>query len=108
MESSEKVCNRKIIILFTMIMLDYFLTYIGINMLGCIGESNQLLVKMFEMSFMKSLIIRLIQASVIVLLSWIIYKYGNKYFNDYMTFGIGINTVVMILHIIWITIYLIN
>lgn len=108
MELSEKVCNRKIVILFTMIMLDYFLTYVGINILGCIGEGNQLLVGLFEMSFINSLVIRLVQASIIVLLSRVIYKYGNKYFNGYIAFGIGVNTVVMILHIIWMTLYLIN
>ncbi len=92
--------------LLVLIMVDYILTYFGINYLGAIVEGNPLLVDFFNLPFIYSFFLRLLHASIIVLICEYLLSLEYKYYDLFMKFAIGVNVLVMLVHIRWIYIFI--
>lgn len=92
--------------LLILIMVDYMLTYFGINYLGAIAEANPLLVNLFNLPFFYSFFLRLLHASIIVLICEYLLSLEYKYYYLFMKFAIGVNLLIMLVHIRWIYIFI--
>lgn len=101
-----KPISRKSMTLMSFMLLDFLITYFGINTLNFITEANELLAPLFEIPFMFSLSIRLVH----MLLIYTMLEYiGDKKFDLYnkiLNFGLIINVGILFLHIRWILIYI--
>lgn len=100
--------DKSIVLLMVLMFIDYISTYIGVNVLQYILEGNPLLVNLFDLPFYVSLVFRLAHMSfVYICLEYIKYK-GHHSYKPIMTFAICINLFVMLLHLRWITSYIIT
>lgn len=89
--------------LLILMMTDYVFTYIGINHLGVIAEANPLLVTFFELPFSISFFLRLIYGVFLVLLSKFLYLKRYKHYDKFMFFALGVNSIITLMHIRWVT-----
>ena len=93
------------IILASIQMIDFPLTYWGINVLGVIREANPFMVFMFEINFPLALFIRTVSVTLIF---WLIIEIRNrcrKRYRDAVVIGLICNMIVMYLHYIWISFF---
>ena len=95
--------NALLGILFLLMMGDYFLTYVGIHILGIISEANFLMVWLMKMSFFKGSIVRII----ITIGPIILLKYAEQFKNPIvykknLLVPIGIQVIPCFAHIIWV------
>lgn len=92
--------------LFMLMMLDYTLTYIGINSIGIIEEGNPIMVWMLELPFTFSFLFRAAYSALMVLLVVIVYNAKYKYYKPFVIFCVGLNVTIMFLHFHWVGLYL--
>ena len=104
---NEKISNEKYnIIIFLLMMSDYLLTYVGINVLEFITEGNALMVWLFELPLFEGLIIRTLMGMFVYALLKIIQKLGSKHYQKVIKLIIVIEMIPHLLHLIWIIQYL--
>lgn len=97
---------KKVLIFIGFVLLDYILTYIGINKLFFIEEGNPLMVWLFNIPFISGLSIRFLISIILAILIFIPIKMGYKYSKQFIKLTIFIQVLVFIAHLRWITIYL--
>lgn len=90
------------ILLPTLMMIDYVLTWLGVREFGVISEANPLMGWMFDMPFYLSLLSRMVL--VFITNSLFIYIYNQRYdkFDLAINFCILSNILVMFAHNHWI------
>lgn len=98
----EKKSNKLNILVFTFIMLDFLLTYFGINNIGCIAEANPIMVCLFELPFIYSFLVRMVLGLFMYFLLKIIQEKGHKYYKKVITFALIANSIIMVSHIHWL------
>ncbi len=102
--------NKALILIYTLMIGDYLITYLGVNILGIITEANPILINLMNISFYKALIIRLITCLIpIFFLKLIQHKY--KKIDRYQKIIISLLYIQIIpytLHLLWISIYIIS
>lgn len=94
--------------LFSLIMLDFIFTYIGINKLNVIREGNPIIVWMFELPFLQALLIRLLYGFLVIILCVFICESQYKYYNEFIALALAVNILILILHLRWVVKYFIN
>lgn len=98
--------NKKTLLLYCLMIMDFITTYIGIS-IGYIIESNPLMVNLFNVPFIIGLLFRLIHIGILHLcLQYINYKKHPAY-NKVTMFALVLNVIIMILHFRWIVSYII-
>lgn len=93
------------LVLVSMQMFDFLLTYWGINTLGVVREANPLMVFMFEINFPLALFIRVMS---ILTIYWLLVEIKSKHKESYrnvVAMGIICNIFVMYLHYQWISFF---
>lgn len=91
--------------LFLLIIIDYLLTYIGVNNLEVVYEANPLMVWFFELPFFQGFLIRVIYAGFIIILSYFLYKNEYENYDVFMKFALGVNIFVLMIHFRWVLKY---
>lgn len=105
--NSKISCNFILFIMYILIVLDYILTYIGINILDIVSEANPLMIKFMELPFYKGLFLRCLFGFLPVLLL----KSIEKRYVDLRTYKLtiasilGIQIIPYTAHIIWLYSY---
>lgn len=93
-------------LIFLYVLLDFLVTYLGINYFGCLTEANPLLSWLFELPFAQALFIRIIFASTIYFMYRFIQNNTVSTYKKMVVFAILLESFVMILHIRWLILYL--
>ncbi len=93
-------------LIFTYIILDFLLTYLGINYIGYIQEGNPIMVWLFELPFAIAFIIRLIIGAIIYLMYRFIQNNAEKAYKKIVAFALIAENFVLLLHLRWIILYL--
>lgn len=93
-------------LIFTYIILDFLLTYMGINYIGCIQEGNPIMVWLFELPFVVAFIIRIIIGTIIYLMYKFIQKSAEKAYKKIVAFALIAENLVLFLHLRWLILYL--
>lgn len=93
-------------IIFTYIIIDFLLTYLGVNYIGCIEEANYIMVCQFELSFAIALIIRIIVGTTIYFMYKFIQENAESYYNKIVAFALILENYILLLHIRWLILYL--
>ena len=89
------------IVLFCIMMIDYILTYIGLDK-GVIAEGNKFMVWLFNLDFKEGFIIRIILTTVIVGICVYIKEVEHKWYKYLIGTGLMSNLFIFILHFNWI------
>lgn len=101
--------NYLLFFIFILILIDYMLTFIGINQLNYISEANYLMCTMFDIPFTTGLAIRSLQGFFPIIL---LYSIRNKveffYFNRIISIILYIEIFVICLHLYWIINYILT
>lgn len=90
------------IVLGMLMMLDYCLTWIGVNELGVIEEANPLMVWLFNIGFAPSLLLRVIMVSFVLYLIYVLSKFSDRLFKFTITLALTVNFAVILLHVRWL------
>lgn len=93
-------------LIFTYIILDFLLTYLGINYIGCIQEGNPIMVWLFELPFVIAFIIRIIIGTIIYLMYKFIQKNAEKAYKKIVAFALIAENLVLFIHLRWLILYL--
>lgn len=101
--------NYLLLLMFALILIDYILTFVGINQLNYITEANPLTSTLFDYSFIKGLSLRCLQGSIPVFLLYIVKDKINVmcYVNIIMNI-IYLEICILFLHSYWILHYCIS
>lgn len=99
--------NKNKLLVFFMLM-DFIFTYIGIVKFGFIEEGNPILVWIFELPFLYGFVIRFIYCFILYLLFQYIYKSNYKYYNLVINFSLIVNITVLVMHLNWTRLLLIE
>ncbi len=68
-----------LLLVFLAMIIDYVLSYWGINILFCIKESNPLMVSFMELPFYQGIIMRiLISLTILLIIRLLRYKLNNR------------------------------
>lgn len=98
--------NYLLFFIFILILIDYMLTFIGINQLDYISEANYLMCSMFEIPFTTGLALRSFQGFIPIIL---LYSIRNKveffYYERIISIILYIEIFVLSLHLYWIINY---
>ena len=104
-EISKPALQGKALFCFTLIIIDFVLSFIGIT-LGVISEANPFLIFLFEMEFLPALFIRFLMAFGIYLLFTFSVKLAKphqiKMVAMAINFSVCVNLFIMLLHGRWI------
>lgn len=100
-----KKYNKYIKYLFSLMILDFLFTYMGVNVFNFIEEANPLLAWIFNLPFFYAFIIRLSICFIISKLLKYIYKNNIAIYKKVIFFALSLNLFVMTLHIMWFTLY---
>lgn len=95
------------IILFTLFLTDFILTYLGISA-GAIEEANPLLVWLFELPFIAGLTIRIIMGAIIICYPIYTIRRGKirpALAKAYYGVAYTANIVILGMHLYWIILY---
>lgn len=98
----EEAYSKKVVYLFILMMSDFVITYLGINVIGVIEEANPILVWLFEIPFIYGALIRLFYSAFIAWLCMFIFDSRYKYYNAFINTALTINAVVVVIHARWI------
>jgi len=98
--------RKKIFLLSFFIMIDFILTYIGINILQFIEEANPFLINLFEVNLFIAVILRTLHITLIFLCLDYIRTKKEKLYNNIVNFSLILNVAVFALHIRWLALYL--
>lgn len=90
------------ILLSLLIILDFILTYTGINTYGVIEEANIFLIWLFDLPFAAGLTVRVFMTAVIMIPFCLLYKLNYSIYKKTLTAAYVINLIVMVLHARWI------
>ena len=93
-------------LVFIFIMTDFVFTYMGINDLKFITEGNPILVELFNLPFWIAFGIRMVNALIIYILSYVIYTSKHPWYFGYIYTALSINIFILFLHFRWMSIYL--
>lgn len=107
MRTEEDIYRNNVSLLSTLMMLDYIITYIGINKLRVVEEANPFNIWLFEIPFIHGFTVRLVYVGIIAWLSIFIFKAGYKYRHEFIKFALILNIIVALIHLRWILIFLI-
>lgn len=102
MPNLKELKDSRIIYLFTFIMIDYLLTYIGIHTFEFIQEGNPVLIWLFELPIIIGFPIRVVMASLVSLTYLIIYRAQHFLYNKIIFFALLINGIILGMHLSWI------
>lgn len=108
MQNTKRKRNNKLKIFFIIYMTDYFLTYAGINFYQIIEERNPFLQNFFNLPIFISLLIRLFFAVIIIGSIKYLGIIRSNYCKPLLYFAITIYTIVLLMHIRWVTFILFN
>lgn len=105
--AAEKDCRERdyrvhFVGLTFLMMLDYFLTWVGIHVYGVITEGNPFMVWMFNLPFHLSLMARMALVSILVGMCVWLYHKNYRRFNTMINFCILSNVLVLYAHVYWI------
>lgn len=103
MSKEKKIYTAKAMFLVILIIVDFLLTHLGINVLNLFTERNPFMIFLFELTFVQGLIIRIILAMFVFLLIMFIYKY--KHYRKVINLLIIINMIPFFAHIYWASYY---
>lgn len=94
-------------ILFVIAMIDFGLTYYGINVLGVITEGNPVLIWLFNLPLHWAALMRIVlmMATPFIPL-YLLYKYKSKWFKRVLILAYGIFSVILFLHARWIVLHI--
>ena len=93
-------------LLFFLLMLDYFLTYLGVCYLEFGREANPFMVWLFEVPLIPGILFRVSMSVALIRIMNIVYGEDRKNGTRLVMYGIFINMLILFNHIHWITIYI--
>lgn len=88
------------IAVYTLLITDYLITYLGIH-LGAITEANPLMRWLFTLPIEKGLPIRAAMSLIVIAPLWYLKK-RYKYYRRVIAFILAVYAVVMGMHYLWI------
>lgn len=92
--------------IFLLMMLDYLLTFYGINYFKCIQEANPLLIDLYKFDLRTGLLIRTIQCLIpVLLLNYAISISYKKIYYKFIKIILIVECIVMMMHINWLIKY---
>jgi hypothetical protein len=100
--SKNDIYNK---IIFFYIMLDFLLSYFGINYIGCIEEANPAMTWLFELPFILALNTRIIIGTIIYELLRFIQVNTEITYKCMLIFALGVENYIIFLHATWLTLY---
>jgi len=106
MEYINSRLSLKLYLLFCFIILDYTLTYIGINILYFIDEANPLMAWIFQLPFTTGFLIKFIYTSCITVFLDYCIKTNIRMIPPAINLCLAVNLVILAMHISWIMKYL--
>jgi hypothetical protein len=86
-------------------MLDFLLSYFGINYIGCIEEANPAMTCLFELPFILALNTRIIIGTIIYELLRFIQVNTEITYKCMLIFALGVENYIIFLHATWLTLY---
>lgn len=92
--------------IFICIILDFLLTYLGINYIGCIEEANPIMVWLFALPFATAFIIRIIIGIIIYFIYKFIQENAEITYKKIIIFALAVENYTILLHVKWILLYL--
>jgi len=93
-------------LIFVYIMIDFILTYFGINYIGCIEEANFVMAWQFDLDFVPAFISRIIIGAAIYLMYKFIQNNNEGYYKKIVIFALLLENYALILHFKWMILYL--
>lgn len=92
-------------LIFAYIIIDFILTYFGINYIGCIEEVNSAMAWQFDLAFAPAFISRIIIGAIIYSMYKFIQNNAEGYYKKIVVFALLIENYALILHVRWLILY---
>ena len=100
-----KSLNLKLLFVFTLVILDFLFTYIGIQ-IGIFTEANPFVIWLFNLDFIYALIIKIFYTSILLALISNFYDCKKKIINSLMNICFSAYAIINIFHISVFYLYL--
>lgn len=97
----KKEIDRKLILLFSLMNLDYLLTKLGIY-LNLIIEGNFLMNWLINLPIHIGFPIRIVLSFIILFPIYLVRNKNQKLYNFAVKFGLIVNFIILIFHCFWI------